>query len=220
MSLRYVLAFLTLLPSLTFGAYPHYLKPKSNYDFFKPVVKISNLAENSGGTGSIIHSSLYNSFILTNKHVCELVAGGGIVEGLDHVKRLVEAVKEDPDHDLCLIRVAGNLHINLKISKRIPELGDKAMVVGHPALLPTIITRGHFSEHMIANVSNEEGEVIPTECQLVSATIMPGSSGSPIFNTRGEIAGVVFAGSQGLGYALIIPLEQVQEFLANNPLDF
>jgi len=51
------------------------------------------------------------------------------------------------------------------------------------------------------------------ESVLVTATIMPGSSGSGVYNSSGELAGVVFAGSKDFGYAWTVPYEQVLNFL-------
>jgi hypothetical protein len=53
------------------------------------------------------------------------------------------------------------------------------------------------------------------EAQLVTATIQPGSSGSAVYNSRGEIAGLVFAGAGDLGYAIVVPYEFVANFLEN-----
>jgi hypothetical protein len=51
------------------------------------------------------------------------------------------------------------------------------------------------------------------QAQLVTALISPGSSGSAVYNTDGEISGLVFAGSKPLGYAFIVPISFVRYFL-------
>lgn len=204
---------------------------------FKVTVKIMSIDENSGGTGSILESGPSGSLLLTNKHVCKLVeSGGGVVEAPDHTKHLIEAFKEDIGHDLCLVKIPDNLGISLSITSRIPAMGDNAIVVGHPLLLPTIVSHGHFSEHMIIPIQEDsrpctkeemDNQNTQFQCllmgsmpiytmregQLISDTIMPGSSGSPVFNTKGEIAGVVFAGSQGLSYGIVVPLESLRTFM-------
>ena len=213
------------------------LKPKSDQDMFKVTVRIMNFEETSGGTGVILKSSRNGSVIMTNKHVCRLIEHGGVIDPPDHIRHAVAAYKEDPAHDLCLVTTDANLGVSIKISKDEPELGDEAIIAGHPALLPTIVTRGMFSEHKIIQVVDGQRDctdldkVDPTkgliclrevklpiievrEAQLVSATIMPGSSGSPVFNRKGQLSGLVFAGSGDLSYAFIVPLESIWNFMS------
>ena len=233
----FVICLSTLLLAARSAAQdPVQFYPKSDADMFKVTVRIMNDAQSSGGTGSILVSNKSGSVVLTNKHVCRLIEHGGVVEAPSHEIYPVKAFKEDTDHDLCLIKINANLGINLVLSEDVPAPGDPAIIAGHPALLPTIVTRGHFSEHMNIHVADGQrdcteadkaseehglecaftGKVtleIPREAQLVSATIMPGSSGSPVFNAKGEIAGVVFAGQGQLSYGLIVPLEYLNSFM-------
>src|SRR4051812_8386630 len=44
-------------------------------------VMITNRAKTSGGTGLILKSSISESYILTNAHVCGVVEKGGLVTG-------------------------------------------------------------------------------------------------------------------------------------------
>lgn len=213
-----------------------YFYPKSDADMFKVVVKITNTAEDSGGTGVILRSTPSGTLLLTNKHVCSLFEGGGVVEAPDHLKHSVIAFKLDLDHDLCLVKIGADLGVNAKIALQVPRLGDEAVVAGHPSLLPTVITRGHFSEHMILTIADGMVEctdeqkqdpstqfncmmygglpiLVTREGQLVSALILPGSSGSPVFNKKGEIAGMVFAGNGQLSFGIVVPLEFIRSFL-------
>jgi hypothetical protein len=56
-------------------------------------------------------------------------------------------------------------------------------------------------------------EVRRYETQVVSATIMPGSSGSAVFNDKGEISALVFAGAGDIGYAMTVPYESIANFV-------
>jgi hypothetical protein len=102
--------------------------------------------------------------------------------------------------------------------------------------MPIILTSGKFSEKQIIHVGNglractpEEltdpvlGSIcaffggIPVvqayEAQAISALIQPGSSGSPVFDSHKNIAGVVFAGGGEMAFGYIFPLEYIHMFL-------
>jgi hypothetical protein len=100
-----------------------------------------------------------------------------------------------------------------------------------------VITNGHFSHYVTIPIvtsvrpcTTEEQESdlavvcmflggIPViklyESQLITSTIMAGSSGSPVFNANGEIGGLVFAGAGDLSYGFIVPQEYVKNFVEN-----
>lgn len=213
--------------------------PISDEDMFKVAVKITNDDESSGGTGVILENSLFKSVILTNKHVCSGVEGGGVVHSPDRSKRRISGLKQDDKHDLCLVYVSSYLsgaEVGVDIASEDPRNGEAAVVAGHPALLPLIVTRGHFSDVMSIDIMDSMRECteedkkdpknifycalygkIPVmgkyEARVVSATIMGGSSGSPVFDKRGRLSGLVFAGMQGLSYAFIVPLAYIKDFL-------
>jgi hypothetical protein len=132
------------------------------------------------------------------------------------------------------VKVLTDLHVETPVAAHEPKLYTKATVSGHPALYPTAVTEGLFSGHRIISVAVGfkpcKGDLSPTdqfycaffgmipdirqfEAQLVTATIMPGSSGSAVFNSRNEIAGLVFAGKGELGYAFIVPHSFVYDFV-------
>ena len=212
--------------------------PKTVKQFKDTSVRIYNLNMNSGGTGSILKSTKSGSHILTNKHVCRLIEPGGYVvrEGKRY---LVTHYKKFSDHDLCLVRVKANFGINLQVSKTLAQPTDKVFVSGHPNLLPHIVTEGHLSDAMnvtlIVGIKKcEAGDIkkdpmtcvlfggMPViksfEAQVVSSLIKPGSSGSAVFNDKGEITGVVFAGSgRGFSHGFIVPQKYLLYFLAIAP---
>lgn len=203
-------------------------------DIAKTTAMITNLNGNSGGTGVVLKSENTQSTILTNAHVCGVVKNGGMVT-TDNKRALVTSYKVSEMHDLCLITVNNNLNINTKVATEAPKIYSSSVVAGHPGLLPTIVNRGHFGDHEVITImvgireckqedlDSELGIVcmflggIPIlknyEAQVVSNTIMPGSSGSAVFDSNGNIAGLVFAGSGQLSYGHIVPQEYVQNFI-------
>lgn len=197
-------------------------------------VMITNREMNHGGTGIIIQSTPSRSSILTNDHVCRAIKEGGIVKAKSGDYQIASMI-ESEQSDLCLIQVLADLNVNTNVADRSPEMYDKAMISGHPALMPNVLSYGHVSGRRIIEVmtgirpcTDEDLSgplgiaciffggmpvVKSFESVLVTATIMPGSSGSGVYNTNKDLVGVVFAGSGELGYAWTVPYEQVLNFL-------
>lgn len=222
-------AALTLLAGWTLATFLFSSSPNISAN----AVAITNLEQNSGGTGVVLSSSDTESLILTNGHVCGVVEAGGVINHLGEI-HIVAAYKKSLQHDLCLIKVNDNLHgfTNLATSAPTP-FSSKAIVSGHPSLFPTIITTGHFSGNrllpVLIGVEKCSGKPTddPITCELlgltpvvrvyestlVSATIMPGSSGSAVYNENNELSGLVFAGSGTFGYGWIVPYSAVSSFL-------
>lgn len=199
-------------------------------------VMITTMAGNSGGSGSVIYSDTDKSLVLTNGHVCEIAVNGGLVKTTSGQSHTILGFKKSKMHDLCLISVAAKLPGKVSVSSRAPRMYEVATVSGHPALLPNVVTQGHFSGNKVIDVfmgikpctaedkaNSELWEIcfffggIPVirtyETVLVTATIMPGSSGSAIYNSSKELSSVVFAGSGDIGYAFAVPYEYVRMFL-------
>ena len=197
-------------------------------------VKIVTRELNHGGTGIILQSTSVRSSILTNDHVCKAIKNGGIVRSRQGDYQVASIIESEVS-DLCLVQVMADLKVNTKISEHEPLMYDKALVSGHPALYPNVVSHGHFSGRDIIPVmtgmrpctQEELSSPLSLVCMffggmpvvksyeslLVTATIMPGSSGSGVYNTNNELAGVVFAGSEGFGYAWTVPYNQVLNFL-------
>jgi S1-C subfamily serine protease len=189
-------------------------------------VMITNLAGNSGGTGSVISSSKDYSEILTNRHVCRVVKNGGKVITEDGVVHTVLRYRPSTAHDVCVITVPGDLGLSLPVATRPLQKYEKLTVAGHPHLSPTIITEGYASSRIIVPVmtgtrdckdsDREDPEkalfclffgkvpvIVFYDAQMTSALIQPGSSGSAVYNDAGELAGVAFAGAGDLGLVLL-----------------
>lgn len=208
--------------------------PKTNPEYAKATVMVVNEKMNSGGTGVILDSHPGASHILTNKHICQLIQTGGRIITDDGSSHSIDSFRVYKKHDLCLLETLNDLNVNIKVAQEAPEVYESSMVVGHPALLPTIFTMGHFAQRKVIDVmvdiqpcnGKEEGDDALAcifmggkpitkrfQSQVTSSLIMPGSSGSPVYNSKGELAALVFAGSQGLSYGFLVPWEYIHDFL-------
>jgi S1-C subfamily serine protease len=209
--------------------------PVTTADYAKTSAMITLPEKNSGGSGVILTSNTSMSTVLTNKHVCQLIQNGGLVI-TDQGEYPVHSFRVYKRHDLCLVTVLANLHTSNKLADVPPTIYSNITIAGHPALMPTMVTTGHFANKMIISLmvgvqkcdgteSNDEqlmclitGKkplIQAHQAVPVTATIMPGSSGSGAFNDKGEIAGLVFAGSGDLSYGLLVPYEYVKDFLTH-----
>lgn len=199
-------------------------------------VMITNMAGNSGGTGVVVESNTDSSAVLTNAHVCRLLKNGGKIIDSTGKTSLPSSYVLDKEHDLCLVSVRSKLPKAAKVSTAPPVPFDGAVISGHPSLLPTTVTNGHFGDKMVIQVfegadpcTDEDiqdpqmGMVclffggIPRikayQSQFVTATIMAGSSGSGVYNETGELVGLAFAGAGEIGYAHTVPYSYVVDFL-------
>lgn len=210
-------------------------------------VMITNLQGTSGGTGTIMESTDGLSTILTNAHVCRLAKDVGVVHTEAGTSHMIISYKISEFHDLCLAAVAANLKVESDIALKNPSLYDNITISGHPHLLPTIITKGNIAGDKEIQVLVEvkectqkdlEDPVNAVFCTLfgklpivkaynstvVSAIIQPGSSGSAVYNDRGHIIEVVFAGQGDLGYGFTVPYPYVYNFMSREihslPLQF
>lgn len=216
--------------------------PKAGNDISAGSVMITNMSQNHGGTGVVIWSSPSESEVLTNSHVCAVVEKGGVVAGKAGTF-MVAGYKRSGKHDLCMIRVEGNLKHDTVVAKRPPvEYSEQVAVSGHPALMPNVKTYGHFSgtrripvmmgfractleekedkrKGIICYLAGGMPIIRMYQSQLVTATIMPGSSGSGVYNKDLELSGLVFAGQGDLGYGWIVPYQSVVNFLDKEQYD-
>lgn len=201
----------------------------------KNTVMIVNKEMNHGGSGVILDSTKAGSFVLTNAHVCNVVKTGGVVRATTGDYQ-VQSFIQSKVSDLCLIYLPANLGQRTKLAAHEPKIFSISKVAGHPALMPTIISMGHFSNRQIisvisgtractdADLADPINSVycqffgaVPIiksyDSQLVSSTIMPGSSGSAVYNENNELSGLVFAGQGDFGYGWIVTYDQVKAFV-------
>lgn len=211
-----------------------YVRPQTAQEFKSATVMITNKGKYSGGSGVIYKSTENASYVLTNSHVCELLEEGGLVvtESGDYN---VEQYKQSKVHDICVVRIIQNLGINTKLASASPAFGDDVIISGHPHLLPTTISRGHMSGYLdiqllagVEKCTEKEQEEMGFLCywfdgmpliktftaMTSSALASPGNSGSGVFNSEGEIIGLLFAGiGRGISQSFIVPLSHIKAFM-------
>lgn len=232
------LAALLIAAPLALAGWAYMAGAKSAKHPSSYTVMLTNLMGNSGGSGVIIETSSSESIILTNSHVCVgALKKGGMAKLVSGEEHLVTGYVLAEEHDLCVVSVAADLKNAIKLADAAPAQYSEATITGHPSLMPNVITKGHFGGRQVIGIivgvrkcseADYQNPAIAPYCvffgiapiirqyesQIVTATIMRGSSGSAVLNESNELSGLVFAGNaDGLSYAYIVPYEAIRNFL-------
>lgn len=205
------------------------------------IVMIMSPKFRGGGTGFHIQAPSGRTYIMTNRHVCEVgqykafkkipvrkdengkiiyaKKGVGlryvkIVDGFDVKERAI--LKVSQKHDLCLIQ---------------PTKKNGIMRIGTPIDLLPVLTAGFGGlDSISANIGYRNGPHMASVCYesafLFGCTdlrfmktdaytfiVRGGHSGSPVISPLGSLVGVVFAGSGR--ETLVVPIKFVTDFLKN-----
>ncbi len=176
-----------------------------------PAVVAVNVFQKDGGTFSGTGFTLTeNGVIVTSKHVLEQALYTNITfpNGTTSAEALVLA--EHPQTDLVLLKIAARHLPTVTLGdEHTVQPGQTITVIGNPRRLQNTVTSG-----LISQIRPQKDGTVWLQ---ISAPISPSSSGSPVFNERGEVIGVAFAsvtgeGNQNLNFAL--PVSEVKNLLA------
>ena len=147
--------------------------------------------------------------VVTNSHVID---GATHIEVTDYLGRVyqVSAAALAPVADIALLSVDAVFTEAAVFSSEIPERGDAITVVGYPDGQELTTEEGTFIGET-EDIVNATGETI----WQFNAHIEPGSSGSGVFNDKGEVVAVVYAGDSKQS-ALAWPISWFNEAQAGN----
>lgn len=172
----------------------------------------------AGGSGVIVSA---DGYVLTNFHVagnttriaCTLTTG----ETID-----AKVVLHDPLTDLSVLKLqlekrtdpkAPINYANLGDSDK-TQIGDSVMAMGNPLMLSSSMTLGivsntkrvftDFTGTQIEDQELDSGERTGTFTRWIQhdALILPGNSGGPLVNGKGEVVGINELGGNGVGFAI------------------
>jgi len=122
--------------------------------------------------------------LLTNNHVIAACGEMRISDGASGIPAKILAI--DPDRDLALLRAPRPVDVAAVFRSDKSRLGENVVVVGFPltGLLSSepIVTSGIVSA--LAGMRGNQREL------QISAPIQPGTSGGPVFDASGRVAGV------------------------------
>ena len=203
---------LVLVPLILSGcATTNVQLPRESYLFVAKTVEFQvcessqctvNLSATTG-SGFVIRSDDSGSWGITAGHLCSWAPSNSgsdksrssisvhLFGGGQH--EAVVAVLE-PLVDICVLHIPGVKLPTVRIASRPPKLGDKVHNLASPlgVFEPTLVPQfsGYYSGEAKVPASSVIGKkTVPFSAYTLPAR--PGSSGSPIFNTSGEVIGMV-----------------------------
>lgn len=160
------------------------------------------------GTGSGFLVSK-DGLLVTNFHVTEDAHVAVVKLSNGDVYDSIGVINIDPRKDIAVLKIkAQNLpYVSLGDSDTL-NVGEKVIAIGNPAGLEQTVSDGVISGIR----KSEEGLKIIQ----ISAPISPGSSGGPLFNSKGKVIGITTAtieGAQNLNFA--IPINYLKPLIEN-----
>ena len=168
----------------------------NNYDenTIKPNYEDIGFAYNANGSGFILGNGKY---VITNQHVIDGAKRIAVRNGLGKVSN-AKVLASNKDFDLAVLELEKPYSKEHSLSPSDfydGKPGDEIIALGFP-----VTGEGHFqpsiTEGIITKTFNDDYPVFQ-----ISAIINKGNSGGPVFNEQGQLAGIVFAGTDA-AYAL------------------
>lgn len=155
--------------------------------------------------------------MVTNYHVIQ--GGSSVRARLADNKELVvtQVLASSKSSDLAVLLVPGSPGQPLPLgdSDRL-QVGAPVAVIGSPQGLSAVFTRGEVSALRAGGPDAEDLDAGGLDTRAwriqMTATIAPGSSGSPVVNPEGEVVGIAVGAGDALNFA--VPVSLLKELLA------
>lgn len=152
--------------------------------------------------------ALNNGYVVTNYHVVEdskFINISGI-NGDFSTSYTASVVATDKVNDLAIVRISdrrfyGFGSLPYTVEMQMAEVGDDVYVLGYP-LTQTMGDEIKLTNGIISSRTGFQGDA---SLYQMSAPIQPGNSGGPMFNSKGNVVGIVCAhhkGTENVGYAI------------------
>lgn len=168
------------------------------------------------GSGFFINR---DGYLVTNFHVIKgerhITVTRMVQNGQDSqrvVYKKIRIVAVDPFHDLAVLKIEDDIKDKIVpltlASRETPSIGDSVYVIGNPLGLERTVTEG-----VLSHAARNFGGNLYLQ---IDAPVNPGNSGGPLFNSQGQVIGVINMGilaMEGLNFA--IPVRDVKFLLDN-----
>lgn len=150
--------------------------------------------------------------IISNRHVLEGASRAEIKTAQGKVYPITHIIAEDKQGDLVLagVNIPTGSAEPLKLSKSIPLVGQRIVVIGNP-----LGFEGTVSDGIVSAVRD-----IPAFGKIIqlSAPISHGSSGSPVIDMKGQVIGIAtFLMAEGQNLNFAIPSQRADKLKPGKP---
>ena len=152
--------------------------------------------------------ALNNGYICTNYHVIDGAKSIEIrgVQGDFTTSYSAKVIASDKFNDLAILKVddadfKGFGTIPYKVKTSMADVGEEIFVLGYP-LTTTMGDEIKLTTGVVSSRTGYQGDV---SLYQISAPIQPGNSGGPLFDSQGNLIGIVSAkhtGAENVGYAI------------------
>ncbi len=226
---KYILVFLGILLLVTFLAKSNLLDHlEDKKPFLVSIVLISYLTLFTGAIGGYIRPYFVNfddilsggnhgrfgtgsfvgqDIVLTNRHVVNGCNKLTIKNKDDTFEGEILAI--DKKHDLAFVKVNTKKNFFALLSIENPKLGDILIIPGYTS------KAGKFYTIRAKVIKKTKDEL-----EAASVRSRAGNSGSPVFNSKGYLVGVLWGGGGLLtSFAVMETLEEILEFSKESKID-
>lgn len=169
-------------------------------------VRVSGCGQLLTGSGFAIADDV----LVTNRHVVE---GGTQVEVSTWDGRTVSAafVTAAFEHDIAIVRLDAPVPRSATLAEQDPVPGDPVTVVGFPGGGEQELSDGEVVGYVTAISQGREIHSLQ-----LTAPAAPGSSGGPVLDADGRVAGVVYALEIETGHTLAMPASTLRATFAGD----
>jgi len=169
------------------------------------VIQSDNQSKLASGTGFAISS---NGIIVTNFHVIDgakTIKVRGVNSDFNKTYK-AKVLVSDKNNDLALIQIddydfTSLGTISYTIKTRLAAVGENIFVLGYP-LRATMSDEIKLTNGIISSRTGFQGDITSYQ---ISAPVQPGNSGGPLFDSQGNLIGIINAkhgGAENASYAV------------------
>ena len=173
-------------------------------EVYRQIIEEQSKPTDWSGTGF----ALNNGYIITNHHVIDGAKSIWVfgINGNATSGYAARIIAFDRVNDLAIIRIADSRFsgfgtIPYAIKNQIADVGEDVWVLGYP-LTQVLGSEIKLTNGVVSSRSGYQGDVSTYQ---ISAPVQPGNSGGPLFDSYGNVVGIVNAGVPGaenVGYAI------------------
>ena len=151
------------------------------------VARIMSVETNAAsfGSGTLVYKQGKHALLITNHHVIRDSQKEILVSFPNGFRSSAKVVASDPTWDLAALLIWSPSMPAVPITKNAPQPGDQLTIAGYGSGRYRAVS-GVCSQYVSPGLSQ------PHEMVELKAVARQGDSGGPIFNQKGELAGVLF----------------------------